>query len=167
MMQLPRRPLLSLGATTEEANDYGASGCFEIGRKGDFWCMLGSWVNLPMAIELSFTNGVRRLGLPGNLSGERVSVETEDPPSFNTFEEFKGCEDIRQMCLNVPKYGNADDYVDLLEQRSLAFYTKYCKEQTGYLAKMNLIRRLQKFGAGLVLLRRLSLRPELTQPKRS
>jgi len=34
--------------------------------------------------------------------------------------DFEGCEDIRRMCLDVPKFGNDDDYVD--EQKAWAVH---------------------------------------------
>lgn len=43
-----------------------------------------------------------------------VSVET----MYNAIlANWKGYEDIRQMCLNVPKYGNNDDYVDSIGEK--------------------------------------------------
>ena len=51
---------------------------------------------------------------------------------------FRGYEDIRRMCLEVPKFGNDDDYVD--EQKAWVIYqwasgvlvaTKSCKGLPG------------------------------------
>ena len=38
---------------------------------------------------------------------------------------FEGYEDIRQMCLACPKWGNDDDYVDALEQEVIDYFTTY------------------------------------------
>ena len=40
--------------------------------------------------------------------------------------DFEGYEDIRQLCLNAPKYGNDIDYVDELTARALRDFAEYC-----------------------------------------
>ena len=47
---------------------------------------------------------------------------------------FEGYEDIRQMCLNVPKYGNDDDYVDLITQEFCAWVCDYAHSFPGIMA---------------------------------
>jgi formate C-acetyltransferase len=48
---------------------------------------------------------------------------------------FEGYEDIRQMCLACPKWGNDDDYVDLLEQEVIDFFTTYVLKKPGVFCK--------------------------------
>lgn len=48
---------------------------------------------------------------------------------------FEGYEDIRQMCLNVPKYGNDDDYVDSITMEFMDWIATYCKQFEGLMAK--------------------------------
>ena len=226
--------LLQNGCTMAEANDYGCGGCMELGRRGAYWWAPGTWINLGMAVDMAFTNGCKRSGVAGVNCGERLSVETGDPRSFKTFEEFEdavkkhiatavqstvafdrmivelyryypvvlqsvlqksglerglpfheggaysssspgldgmgipdlgnslaavkklvydekkitmdqlcealdhnfeGYEDIRQMCLQAPKYGNDDDYVDLITQEIFDWMCSYAKTFPGVLSK--------------------------------
>lgn len=48
---------------------------------------------------------------------------------------FEGYEDIRQMCLACPKFGNDDDYVDLIEQDVIDFFTSYVQTKPGIYSK--------------------------------
>ena len=84
-----KQMLLQRGESMADANDYGSGGCMEVGRRGAYWWAPGTWVNLGMAVDMAFTNGCKRPGLPGAKSGERLSVETGDPRRFKTFEEFE------------------------------------------------------------------------------
>ncbi len=226
--------LLQHGVNIAEANDYGSGGCMEVGKRGAYWWTPGTWINLGMAVEMAFTNGCKRAGMPGLKSGERLSVETGDPRSFKTYEDFEnavkkhiatavqsdvafariivelyrhypvviqsvltkdglerglpfheggayssscpgldgmgipdlgnslaavkklvyddkkitmdqlcealdhnfeGYEDIRQMCLQAPKYGNDDDYADRITQQIFVWLCDYVKTFPGVLAK--------------------------------
>ncbi len=226
--------LLQCGLTMDEANDYGAGGCMEVGKRGAYWWAPGTWINLGMAVDMAFTNGCKRPGMPGAKSGERLSIETGDPRSFKTFEDFEnavkkhiatavqatvafdrmivelyqnypvviqsvltraglerglpfheggayssscpgldgmgipdlgnslaavkklvydekkismdqlcqaldhnfeGYEDIRQMCLQAPKYGNDDDYTDRITQEIFDWICTYVKTFPGVLSK--------------------------------
>jgi formate C-acetyltransferase len=226
--------LLQYGINIADANDYGAGGCMEVGKRGAYWWAPGTWINLGMAVEMAFTNGCKRAGMPGLKSGERLSVETGDPRSFKTYEEFEnavkkhianavqsdvafariivelyqhypvviqsvlqksglerglpfheggayssscpgldgmgipdlgnslaavkklvydekkitidqlcealdhnfeGYEDIRQMCLRAPKYGNDDDYADRITQEIFDWICDYVKTFPGVLSK--------------------------------
>ena len=40
--------------------------------------------------------------------------------------DFEGYEDIRHMCINVPKYGNDIDEVDMLTSKALQDCAEYC-----------------------------------------
>lgn len=48
---------------------------------------------------------------------------------------FEGYEDIRQLCLNAPKYGNDDDYVDMIGQEFFDWMCDYVKTFEGIMAK--------------------------------
>nr|WP_312577035.1 pyruvate formate lyase family protein [Sedimentibacter sp.] len=48
---------------------------------------------------------------------------------------FEGYEEIRQMCLNAPKYGNDDDYADNCTKRVLDVMATHAKTRPGLLAK--------------------------------
>lgn len=48
---------------------------------------------------------------------------------------FEGYEDIYQMCMAVPKYGNDDDYVDKIEQEIFNWIAEETKSRPGILAK--------------------------------
>ena len=41
-------------------------------------------------------------------------------------DDFEGYEDIRHMCINVPKYGNDIDEVDMLTSKALQDCAEYC-----------------------------------------
>ena len=229
-----RQIVLQNGMSMAEANDYGAGGCMEVGRRAAYWWAPGTWINMGMAVDMAFTNGCKRAGMPGAKSGERLSIETGDPCSFKTFEEFEnavkqhiataiqstvafdrmivelyrhypvvlqsvlqksglerglpfheggayttscpgldgmgipdlgnslaavkklvydekkitmdqlcealdhnfeGYEDIRQMCLQAPKYGNDDDYADLIQQEIFDWICNYAKSFPGVMSK--------------------------------
>nr|WP_312577031.1 pyruvate formate lyase family protein [Sedimentibacter sp.] len=48
---------------------------------------------------------------------------------------FEGYEDIYQMCMNVPKWGNDDDYVDTITQRLINYTNDEVQSHPGILAK--------------------------------
>ena len=226
--------LLQYGIKMAEANDYGSAGCMEVGKRGAYWWAPGTWINLGMAVEMAFTNGVKRAGMPGLKSGEQLSVKTGDPHSFETYEafenavkkhietavqsdvalariivelyqhypvviqsvltkdglerglpfheggafssscpgldgmgvpdlgnslaavkklvyedkaitmdqlcealdnNFEGYEDIHQMCLKAPKYGNDDEYADRITQEIFDWLCDYVKTFPGVLSK--------------------------------
>ena len=68
-----RQIVLQNGISMAEANDYGSGGCMEVGRRAAYWWAPGTWINLGMAVEMAFTNGCKRAGMPGAKSGERLS----------------------------------------------------------------------------------------------
>lgn len=49
--------------------------------------------------------------------------------------DFQGYENIRELCLAVPKYGNDDDYVDGLAQGICNWMCDYARSMEGILAK--------------------------------
>lgn len=226
--------ILKRGESQEDAYNYDSAGCMEVGRAGNYWWAPGVWMNGGMFVEMAFTQGKKRDNVFGTCLGEQLSVETPDPRTFKTYEEFEdavkehcayamksvlaidknvvemyrdfpvvfqsviqhqglwrglpfhegGCwssccpgfdlmgipdvgnslavvkklvfddktitmdqlcnaldanfegyEEIRQMCLNVPKYGNDDDYVDSITMEFMDWIATYCKQFEGLMAK--------------------------------
>lgn len=78
--------LTSKGETAEQARDYGVIGCVEPGSSGRFYGHTGAiLLNLTSALELTLFNGRHRHTGMDLL----ISMETGDPTSFKTFDEFK------------------------------------------------------------------------------
>ncbi|MBI4509267.1 MAG: formate C-acetyltransferase/glycerol dehydratase family glycyl radical enzyme [Deltaproteobacteria bacterium] len=76
--------LISNGVSLEDARDYCLMGCVEpyVHGKMSRWTS-ACYTNFPVAIELALTNGLHRA------TGERLGLETGDPRSFKTYEEFE------------------------------------------------------------------------------
>ena len=53
-------------------------------------------------------------------------------------KDFKGFEDVRKLCVNAPKYGNDDDYVDEFAKQIIDFAGKEIKSYRGLNAPMAL-----------------------------
>ncbi len=78
------RMMMNKGVPLREAFDWNPCGCVETnleGRQRQYTALAD--INLGGMIEFVMTNGVNRK------SGRKVSVETGDPTSFKTYEEFK------------------------------------------------------------------------------
>lgn len=76
--------LLSKGASFEEAYDYSVSGCAECRMPNrDTYTSPGAYINFAAAVELTLYNGKML-----KYGDEQLSVETGDPETFKTFEEF-------------------------------------------------------------------------------
>ena len=76
--------LLSKGAEFEEAFDYAVSGCAECRMPNrDTYTSPGAYINFAAALEMTLYNG-RML----KYGDELLGLETGDPESFKTFEEF-------------------------------------------------------------------------------
>ena len=75
---------VSKGATFEEARDYAVSGCTEARMPNrDTYTSGGAYINFAAALEMALYNGRMKK------YGERVlGVETGDPRSFKTWDEF-------------------------------------------------------------------------------
>ena len=76
--------LLSYGVDPADAKDYCLVGCVEPGISGRLYqwsavCL----TNFPIAVEFALTNGVQLV------SGNQLGLETGDPESFLTFEDFE------------------------------------------------------------------------------
>ncbi len=76
--------LLSYGVEPADAKDYCLVGCVEPAISGRLYqwsavCL----TNFPIAVEFALTNGVQLV------SGNKLGLETGDPESFLTFEDFE------------------------------------------------------------------------------
>jgi pyruvate formate-lyase/glycerol dehydratase family glycyl radical enzyme len=90
------KALTSKGDSLPHARDYGVTGCVEPGSNGRFYGHTGALLlNLTSALELTLFNGRHRLsGL-----ASPVSVETGDPRSFATFDEFRRAFEVQARWL--------------------------------------------------------------------
>jgi pyruvate-formate lyase len=80
------KAMISKGDKPEHARDYGIVGCVEPVSNGRHYGHNAAiLLNLPAALELTLYNGCHRhTGL-----GQVISVETGDPTTFKSFQEFK------------------------------------------------------------------------------
>ncbi len=81
--------LMELGYPREEASLGWVRGCSEPYGPGSkqFGHTAGAFVNLALSLEMVLFNGIKRT--PGqNGSGKRLGLETGDPASFETFDQF-------------------------------------------------------------------------------
>lgn len=77
--------LVAKGAKMEDARDYAVSGCAEVRMPNvDTYTSPGGYINLGAAVELALNNG--RLPRYGN---ELLTIETGDPATFTTWDEFE------------------------------------------------------------------------------
>lgn len=74
--------LLTAGKTLEDARKGGSSGCVETGCWGYEAYPLTGYLNMPKILEVTLNNGV------DPMSGKKIGIETGDPTTFETFEEF-------------------------------------------------------------------------------
>lgn len=73
---------IRVGKTVEDAREGGTSGCIETGAFGKEAYILTGYLNVPKVLELTLNNGV------DPLSGEPVGIETGDPRTMETFDDF-------------------------------------------------------------------------------
>jgi len=74
--------LMRQGKTVEDARCGGASGCVETGAFGREAYILTGYFNLPKVLEITLNNGA------DPRTGKKIGVETGDPATFQTFDEF-------------------------------------------------------------------------------
>jgi formate C-acetyltransferase len=77
--------LVSKGADFASANDYAVSGCTEVRMPNlDTFTTPCPWINLGAIVELTLYNGrMRKYG------DELLTIETGDPRTFTTYEQFE------------------------------------------------------------------------------
>ena len=100
--------MLSIGASIEDARDYCVLGCVEPSLHGKLsqWsaCCLS---NFPTCVEFALMNGVQLV------SGKKLGLETGEPNSFKTFEEFE--EAVKEQLKNLIRVSAV---VSLISQRT-------------------------------------------------
>jgi formate C-acetyltransferase len=74
--------LVRQGKSVEDARCGGASGCVEAGAFGKEAYILTGYLNIPKVLELTLHNGI------DPRTGKRIGLETGDPTTFRTFDEF-------------------------------------------------------------------------------
>lgn len=76
------KELVRQGKTQGDANEGGCSGCIEVGAFGKEAYILTGYLNTPKILEIMLGNGID----PN--TGKRLGIETGDPRTFTTFEQF-------------------------------------------------------------------------------
>ncbi|MGC9469219.1 MAG: trans-4-hydroxy-L-proline dehydratase [Anaerolineae bacterium] len=76
------RELLRQGKSLADARQGGTSGCVETGAFGKENYNLTGYFNMPKVLEITLYNGV------DPRTGKRIGLETGDPTTFETFDEF-------------------------------------------------------------------------------
>jgi formate C-acetyltransferase len=74
--------LIRQGKSLEDARRGGCSGCVEAGAFGREAYFLSGYFNMPKVLEVTLHNGI------DPRSGKMIGVESGDPRSFETFDEF-------------------------------------------------------------------------------
>ena len=74
--------MLNVGVSLREARDYAPVGCVELTPLNTWGRCNGGYFNLSKIVELTLHNGICKI------SNRRVSIETGDPRTFETFEDF-------------------------------------------------------------------------------
>lgn len=125
--------------------------------------IVASYQDYPLVVQSIFMQNCLERGLPYHSGGARGSntpgyssvgmadvadacaavkklvfddkVLTMDQLCTAIDANFEGYEDIRQMCLACPKWGNDNDYVDSLEQEVIDFFTSYILKKPGVFCK--------------------------------
>ena len=77
--------MLNMGVPIKDALDWNPGGCVEPNLAGRLQHCYTAFadINLATAVELAITNGVSRK------TGDKISIETGDPRTFRTYEEFE------------------------------------------------------------------------------
>ncbi|MBU2610688.1 MAG: glycyl radical protein [Chloroflexi bacterium] len=74
--------LVRMGKSMEDARSGGSSGCVEVGAFGKEAYILSGYFNMPKLLELTLHNGL------DPRTGRKIGLETGDPATFESFEEF-------------------------------------------------------------------------------
>jgi pyruvate formate-lyase/glycerol dehydratase family glycyl radical enzyme len=125
--------LMSLGYSREDAGIGWVKGCSEpIGPGGkQYGHAAGIFINMPLSLEMVLFNGRKRT--PGQKwSGELLGVETGDPESFATFDQFMDAYK-RQVAKQIEDGYIAASYQELVQSQSFpvvvqSFLTDGCVE---------------------------------------
>ena len=74
--------MLRQGKSIFDARNGGASGCVETGAFGKESYILTGYFNIPKILEITLHNGI------DPRTGKKIGIETGDPNSFKTYDEF-------------------------------------------------------------------------------
>ena len=74
--------MLRQGKSVEDAREGGCSGCIEVGAFGKEAYILTGYLNVPKIVEITLNNGINPV------TGKRASIETGDPRSFTSYQDF-------------------------------------------------------------------------------
>jgi len=74
--------LVRMGKSVADARSGGSSGCVEVGAFGKEAYILTGYFNMPKVLELTLHNGL------DPRTGSKIGLETGDPATFESFEEF-------------------------------------------------------------------------------
>lgn len=88
--------MLGKGFSFEDARDYSLMGCVEPQKSGRIyqWTSTG-YTNWPVAIEFALNNGIYPY------DGHKLGLETGDPASFATYEEFEAA--VKAQIIQITK----------------------------------------------------------------
>jgi len=102
--------MLMLGVDLKEARDYVPVGCVEISPKHTWGRCNGGYFNISKVVELTVLNG--KCGI----SGKQVSIESGDPTTFKTFDDFVEAYK-KQMAYCIEKLVRWDNLIDLVHAK--------------------------------------------------
>lgn len=128
------------GWDEEDANEWIATGCEEIGKTGHYTWGPGQYINLGMAVDMAFTNGKKRNGVKMGRCGEQLSVQTGDVTEFKTYEEFEAAV-MRHIQEQM-------DLIYIADQHLMNVYQEYPLMVQSVLANSGLERGLPFFSGG-------------------
>jgi pyruvate formate-lyase/glycerol dehydratase family glycyl radical enzyme len=107
--------LTNAGYTLEDARNYVLIGCVEPTSQGNTFAATGHmFINLPGVLELTLNNGL------SHFSGQIDGLQTGDPESFITYEEFYDAFK-RQLQFNIEK---AAKIANLMDEEAM----KWCEQ---------------------------------------
>ena len=111
--EIGQKMLMNKGVPMHKALDWCCIGCVEpvLPGKGHQWSSTGH-INLGAVIELALTNGIHRK------TGKKASIETGDPTSFTTFEQFKTAV-YNQLNYLIKEFCKSQNLIELLNQEYL------------------------------------------------
>ncbi len=93
--------LIRQGKSVEDARNGGSSGCVEVGAFGKENYNLTGYFNMPKVLEITLNSG------RDPRTGQLIGIATEDPASFDSFEQLLDC--YRQQLahfINIKVRGN-------------------------------------------------------------
>lgn len=107
------KQLMKKGIPPELARDWVGLGCVEANMPGKMsqWSSAGHY-NIAAAVEFALSNGVHLK------SGKKLGLETGDPASFTTFEQFRDAVHA-QLDHLLRTFSSMQNLLELLHQRYL------------------------------------------------